>query len=287
MIALPGHLHMIQATMPELSHSTIHLRDSALLERTPVSDGDMVWRIWGSGPPVVLLHGAFGGWMHWARNIAELAERRTVIVPDLPGAGDSAVGDAQAMDDLGATVIDGLDRLGVREPFDLVAFSFGTSVALHIPPVHRQRVKRLVLMGSAAIGPFVPVRTLQKWRKIADPGERAAIHAANLQAMMLWNKVKIDDEAVAIHMHNVEAWRLKLRTVSPTGRSAARLADWRPDQLDMVWGAEDVIVKTTFEPLMEILRGAAPAVRTHFIAGAGHWVQYEGSAAANCFLSQL
>ena len=31
---------------------------------TPCGDGSMVWRVWGSGPPLVLLHGGYGSWMH-------------------------------------------------------------------------------------------------------------------------------------------------------------------------------------------------------------------------------
>src|SRR5207249_8442783 len=56
---------------------------------TPCPGGAMVWRTWGQGPPLVLLHGARGSWTHWLRNIPALAERFSVIVPDMPGFGDS------------------------------------------------------------------------------------------------------------------------------------------------------------------------------------------------------
>ncbi len=36
---------------------------------TPVGSGSMVWRSWGQGPALVLLHGASGSWTHWIRNI--------------------------------------------------------------------------------------------------------------------------------------------------------------------------------------------------------------------------
>jgi len=50
----------------------------------------MVWRVWGGGPPLVLLHGGTGSWMHWIRNIEELARDFTVVAPDIPGSGESA-----------------------------------------------------------------------------------------------------------------------------------------------------------------------------------------------------
>ncbi len=48
-----------------------------------------IWRRWGEGPPLVLLHGGAGSWTHWIRNIDALAADRTLWIPDLPGLGDS------------------------------------------------------------------------------------------------------------------------------------------------------------------------------------------------------
>jgi len=56
---------------------------------TPLANGRMVWRTWGAGDPVVLLHGGSGSWTHWIRNIEPLSKHFTVFVPDLPGHGES------------------------------------------------------------------------------------------------------------------------------------------------------------------------------------------------------
>ena len=48
---------------------------SARHERTACGDGSMVWRVWGDGDPLVLLHGATGSWNHWLLNIPALAGR--------------------------------------------------------------------------------------------------------------------------------------------------------------------------------------------------------------------
>jgi pimeloyl-ACP methyl ester carboxylesterase len=58
---------------------------------TPIGANDVVWRVWGQGPPLVLLHGGTGSWMHWVRNIEALAHDFTLLVPDLPGSGESAI----------------------------------------------------------------------------------------------------------------------------------------------------------------------------------------------------
>ena len=59
--------------------------------RTPCGEGSMVWRVWGSGEPLILLHGGSGSWTHWIRNIPELSRHYELWVPDIPGLGDSAM----------------------------------------------------------------------------------------------------------------------------------------------------------------------------------------------------
>ena len=46
-------------------------------------------RRWGTGNPLVLLHGGMGSWSHWLRNIGALAREFTVITLDMPGYGSS------------------------------------------------------------------------------------------------------------------------------------------------------------------------------------------------------
>jgi len=50
----------------------------------------VVYRIAGSGPPVVLVHGMVNSSRHWEAVATQLASRYTVIAPDLVGHGDSA-----------------------------------------------------------------------------------------------------------------------------------------------------------------------------------------------------
>lgn len=91
----------------------------------------MVWHCWGSGSPVVLLHGGSGSWTHWARNIEALAVTgQHVLVPDLPGFGDSASPpNGHDADALPPWLEVGLQQLLGEEPADLVGFSFGGLVA--------------------------------------------------------------------------------------------------------------------------------------------------------------
>src|SRR5712692_7434835 len=75
-------------------------------------DGSFVWRSWGAGPPLVLLHGASGSWTHWIRNVLPLAGRFRVLVPDMPGYGDSdAPPEPHTADALADLVVAGIEQM--------------------------------------------------------------------------------------------------------------------------------------------------------------------------------
>src|SRR5215475_5948074 len=106
--------------------------DRASLRRTtPNGAGDVVWRIWGEGAPLVLLHGGTGSWMHWVRNVEALAQDRMVIVPDLPGSGESGNPEPPISAESIATILlRGLEEIiGAQARFAIAGFSMGGLLA--------------------------------------------------------------------------------------------------------------------------------------------------------------
>ncbi len=109
----------------------------------------------GSGPALLLLHGLGGNLLTWERVIPALAERFTVIAPDLLGHGRSAKpradyslgGYANGMRDL-LTILD-VDQVSV------VGHSFGGGVAMQFAYQFPERSERVVLVGSGGLGPEV------------------------------------------------------------------------------------------------------------------------------------
>ncbi|HXR28549.1 MAG TPA: alpha/beta fold hydrolase [Solirubrobacteraceae bacterium] len=112
----------------------------------------VIYRVAGSGPPVVLIHGMLNSSSHWRSVAASLAEEYTVVAPDLIGHGDSAAprGDyslgahAASIRDLLAAI--GIDRASV------VGHSLGGGVAMQFFYQFPQRVERLVLISSGGLG---------------------------------------------------------------------------------------------------------------------------------------
>ncbi len=116
---------------------------------TPCGDGAMVWRIWGKGPAVVLLHGGYGSWTHWIRNIRPLSECFTVIAPDLPGLGESATPpEPHTAEGLAAIVVQGLAIVLPRQQrLHLAGFSFGGVLGGHVAAQLGERVRAFTVVG--------------------------------------------------------------------------------------------------------------------------------------------
>src|SRR6266480_1270868 len=79
---------------------------------TPAGQGEIVWRVFGRGEPLVLLHGGTGSWLHWVRNIEDLSRDFLLIVPDIPGSGESANPEPPpTADRIAASMLVGLDSI--------------------------------------------------------------------------------------------------------------------------------------------------------------------------------
>jgi pimeloyl-ACP methyl ester carboxylesterase len=113
------------------------------------------YRVAGSGPPIVLIHGMLNSSRHWEAVAARLARSHQVIAPDLIGHGGSATprGD-YSLGAHAASIRDLLATLGV-ERATIVGHSLGGGVAMQFFYQFPQRTERLVLVSSGGLGPEV------------------------------------------------------------------------------------------------------------------------------------
>ena len=263
------------------------LEASARRVETPCGEGRMVWRIWGEGPPLVLLHGGYGSWLHWIRTIPAFADRRTLHVPDLPGLGDSDEAPAPgAPAQIARAVADGLAALGLAPAtLDMVGFSFGGMIAGHVAAM--QPLNMLTLVGAGGLGlPRVPIVLARE-----EPGmtarERREVHRANLGLLMLHDPAAVDDFAIAMQADNVARARVKSRRFSGGSALADALATARPRHLNAIWGARDATVGPYMAEREAWVRALRPDATFTVIPGAGHWVAYEAADAFNRVLGGL
>ncbi len=236
-----------------------------------------MWRIWGDGPQLLLLHGGHGSWTHWIRAIPELSQHFRVIAPDLPGLGESDMPpEPYSAESLTTIVAGGLDDVVQGEsPLDVAGFSFGAIVAGHLAKLRPAQVHRLVLVGAGGLGlPRGRTDGLTKWRRIGDSQRLLAAHRANLEALMIHDPANVDDLAVYLQFENTRRARLRSRPIafSDTLRRALSAGDV---SLAGIWGQYDATVgghMAEYEALIHALR---PGAEFRIIDGAGHWVAYE------------
>jgi len=125
-------------------------------------------------PCVVLLHGSPGGKRDFASIVPGLSAGRRVVVPDLPGFGDSERDVADYSIRAHARYVLGLlDRLGI-ERADLVGFSMGGGVALSVAELAPGRVRSITLLS--AIG-------AQEYELLGDYQINHALHGVQLAGL--------------------------------------------------------------------------------------------------------
>lgn len=118
----------------------------------------------GAGPPVVFLHGAYGGAEDVVATLGpDLAPNFRVLSFDRPGHGYSERGGARHDTPYGqaATVAAAFERLGLERP-TVVGFSYGGAVAAALATAQPERVGALVLVAA----PLLP------WGGDASPADR-------------------------------------------------------------------------------------------------------------------
>jgi 2-hydroxy-6-oxonona-2,4-dienedioate hydrolase len=256
---------------------------------TPCGSGSMVWHIWGSGPPIVLLHGGYGSWTHWILNVEPLARHRRVLAADTPGLGDSdMLPEPYDSASVAAIVADGLARLlRAQERVDIAGFSFGGVIGGHVAERLGTRVRNLVLCGTGGLG--IPRRAkieLVNWRMFRSKEKQRAAHRENLAILMLADPAAIDDLAVHLQVHNAARARTKSRPLSrvPSLREALpRIAA----RLHGIWGEFDVTSKDALDEHAQLLRSYQKDATFTVIPGAGHWVQYEAADRFNAALLDI
>jgi len=124
-------------------------RDGTIASRTAEINGAKLhYMTAGHGTPLILLHGYAETSLMWKPIIPVLAERFTVIAPDLPGIGDSDIpADGLDMKNAAVRIHDLAKSLGVKKA-EVVGHDIGLMVAYAYAAQFPIEVMKLVLMDA-------------------------------------------------------------------------------------------------------------------------------------------
>ena len=271
-----------EVTTPSLEFRTIHGYKRA-------------YRIAGSGPAILLIHGIGDNSTTWNAVQAKLAQRYTVIAPDLLGHGRS---DKPRADYSVAAYANGMrDLLSVLdiERATIVGHSLGGGVAMQFTYQFPQLVERLVLVsaGGATKDVNIALRCAslpmgsEALALLRLPLVRPALHLAGRLAGMalgttglgsdLSNVVRILDDlpeptasaAFSRTLRAVVDWRGQIVTML----DRCYLTEAVPVQI--IWGTKDVVVPVQHAYMAH---AAMPGSRLEIFEGSGHFPFHDDPA---------
>jgi 2-succinyl-6-hydroxy-2,4-cyclohexadiene-1-carboxylate synthase len=223
---------------------------------------------------LILLHGFTNTGASWDQVVAALPERYRPLAPDLRGHGAAAsvrpVSLPGVMGDVGALA---------PGPFDLVGYSMGGRLALHVALALPARVRRLVLIGAS---PGIADAAGRAERRAADDALADEVEAMTIEAFAdRWAQTTVLAGQPPEVLARVQADRLRN---TPAGLAEAlrglgtgalpslwdRLGELS-SRVEIVVGERDA----KFQVIARQMAAALPDARVHVIGDAGHAVHLE------------
>jgi 3-oxoadipate enol-lactonase len=242
-------------------------RNGLEAQQIETSSGEMTVWVGGSGPPMVLLHGAGDQAGAWARAIGPLVAEYRVIVPDLPGHWRSdptsgPFGIEEVLDGLTAV----MDELCANDPAILVGNSMGAWVSFLYAVDHPNRIGRLVAVNGGPLAVDDPGVNLFPQNRDEARETMKGLMGPNT---LLPPNFVLDD--IVRNMNSGPAARLAQRLVASGDQVESVLLTNRLDQVqvpvDLVWGDADELMTVAYA--QEVLDGL-PAARMAIIKDCGH-----------------
>jgi pimeloyl-ACP methyl ester carboxylesterase len=269
------HLRPVrEGALPSLQFRTIHGYRRA-------------FRIAGSGPALLLIHGVGDNSTTWNSVHAKLAQRFTVIAPDLLGHGESdkpradysLAAFANGMRDLLAAL--GIDRV------TLVGHSLGGGIAAQFAYQYPHMVERLVLVSSGGVTKDVSIALRMAALPMGSealaalrlPGVQPALQLAGRAAQTVFGSTKYGRDLP-------DGLRLLGRLADPAALSAfsrtlRAVVDGRGQFVTMldrshlmpsvpkqiIWGEDDIVIPVSHA---RIAHAAMPGSRLKIFEGSGH-----------------
>ena len=244
----------------------------------------MAAHVEGDGPPVVMLHGGYGCWRHWVRNVPALAEHFTVNAFDLPSYGESAAIDKtmSGEDYLEIVYQQIVERFGTKQMLRLVGFSFGGAICTYLAGRLKDQVSHLAIISPGGFPPReTGIRNMMSYKAaFGDEDLMRKTIRHNLLQHMLFFPESVDDEAIAIQRYCVDRTRFDSRKVSRGGGLRENL-EKITCPLMVLWGEKDDFDFRPADEMIGQIREVVPGLRLHRIEKAGHWSAYENAPQVN------
>ena len=251
------------------------------------------WRIWGKGQPIILLHGGYGSWRHWIKQVTYLSKDYQILVPDMPGFGDSSdLKSDHTPENISLNLYQTFRKLNITDldNINLVGFSFGGLISGHLSYQLLKKgieLKNLILVGPGGTGARRgPMREMVRRTPKMSFEEILKAHFENLKILMFNNPKNIDLLSLYIQLENTNNHRLKSRPISATN-TLIKILEKQNIIPYLIFGEKDATIGPYLEERISLFREACKDVRIHVEIDAGHWIMYEKPDRFNNLIKEI
>jgi pimeloyl-ACP methyl ester carboxylesterase len=251
---------------------------AAHVEKHSVRAGDVAWSYYegGEGPSIVLLHGLTLDKNVWLDVARRLTPHFHVLIPDLPGAGETAALHGGARSTLAqAAALDGFMQAAHVRSAVLVGHGTGGAVAAVYASDHPERVRELVLLDSYGLATtHSAVDSPAAAARVFVHDDRAAL--ARADALLWMSPPSVPGRFADLRIERSRANRASIESALARLRGAAeqRVVQDRLPRLTMpvlgVWCHDDpVLDRSALEQLRNGLTQAS-TISTSVLNGCRH-----------------
>ena len=229
----------------------------------------------GKGPPLLVIHGEFGvpGWLDAYQRLAESFD---VIVPSLPGYGQSTRPDwIMGVRDLAAWVTWFARDMDIRTPVNVIGCSLGGWIAAEIATVAPQFINKLVLVGAMGVKPETG-EIFDYFLESGKTGMRRAFHRPEQapEFQHYFGKEWTPEEADVVEQHREMTCRVAWKPYMHSLTLPHLLPGVVTPSL-IVWGRQDAVVPLDSG---ELYQRAIKRSRLAVIDECGHMPEMEKPA---------
>jgi pimeloyl-ACP methyl ester carboxylesterase len=217
----------------------------------------------GQGPPLLLLHGFDSSLLEFRRLAPLLAAHSTLVIPDLYGFGfcprptHGSYNPAGVLAHLEALLEAVANRIDPAAPVGLIGASMGGSVAVELARRRPERIERLLLLAPAGLTgrpmPLPPLLDGLGVRFLALPGVRRGLVRTAFADPA--TSVGPAEEQIASLPLSVPGWGMALARFARSGGFAGCGDPLPPQPLQVLWGANDRILRPAQKRAAQALLG--------------------------------
>jgi pimeloyl-ACP methyl ester carboxylesterase len=235
----------------------------------------------GSGPPLILLHGLWGGQNEWAPIVDSLSRTNRVIVMDFIGFHGSDKPDTQYHNALLSQFLAGFIEALDLDDVTLMGHAMGANTATYTAVHHPENLRALVLVDGA--GYRSPDRDLAKPPSEGMIRFRRVATGSSLESTRGLLERRVADKAMVTDAWVDEAFGLWVNSAHAIGDMMIDGGDVTEEEMRtialptlVIWGADDKV----FSPDNALrLQNDIEGADVHIIEGSGHLPQVEKTEA--------